>query len=173
LPVPGSHCDSLQGGTWSNVRLVSNFSGTLAGCFLIKHYGFTADEAIAWVRICRPGSVIGPQQVYLTKYEEECHAGLFLDELRPRPAPAPRQWHPNPRSPAQDPVEQTRGRTSLIRPARIDFPVKTRKSAETPLHVQGVCIGQFYPQPRKYRAGSLSRLQTSRSVLERDAMRHS
>ena len=35
---------------------------------MMKHYKFTAAEAIAWLRICRPGSVIGPQQHYM----EEC-----------------------------------------------------------------------------------------------------
>lgn len=35
---------------------------------MIKNYGFTADEAIGWIRICRPGSIIGPQQEYLQKY---------------------------------------------------------------------------------------------------------
>ena len=33
--------------------------------YMIKHYGFTAEEAIGYIRICRPGSVIGPQQKYL------------------------------------------------------------------------------------------------------------
>lgn len=40
-------------------------TGTLAGCHMMKKYGFTGDEAIGWLRICRPGSVIGPQQHYL------------------------------------------------------------------------------------------------------------
>ncbi|XP_059170917.1 dual specificity protein phosphatase CDC14A-like isoform X1 [Physella acuta] len=40
-------------------------TGTLIACYLIKHYRFTAAEAIAWCRICRPGSVIGPQQNFL------------------------------------------------------------------------------------------------------------
>ena len=31
----------------------------------MKHYKFTAAEAIAWIRICRPGSIIGPQQHYM------------------------------------------------------------------------------------------------------------
>jgi len=34
----------------------------------MKHYKFTAAEAIAWIRICRPGSVIGPQQEFLVQY---------------------------------------------------------------------------------------------------------
>ncbi|KAG7218880.1 hypothetical protein INR49_019466 [Caranx melampygus] len=40
-------------------------TGTLIGCYLMKHYRFTAGEAMAWIRICRPGSVIGPQQNFL------------------------------------------------------------------------------------------------------------
>lgn len=40
-------------------------TGTLIACFLMKHYKFTAAESIAWVRVCRPGSVIGPQQNFL------------------------------------------------------------------------------------------------------------
>lgn len=31
----------------------------------MKHYRMTAAEAIAWIRINRPGSVIGPQQHFL------------------------------------------------------------------------------------------------------------
>ncbi|XP_071328977.1 dual specificity protein phosphatase CDC14AB isoform X2 [Trachinotus anak] len=49
-------------------------TGTLIGCYLMKHYRFTAGETIAWIRICRPGSVIGPQQNFL----EEKQAALWL-----------------------------------------------------------------------------------------------
>ncbi|CAH2097738.1 unnamed protein product [Euphydryas editha] len=44
-------------------------TGSLIGCYLIKHYRMTAHEAIAWMRICRPGSVIGHQQGWLEKLE--------------------------------------------------------------------------------------------------------
>jgi cell division cycle 14 len=47
-------------------------TGTLIGCHLIKRFGFTGDEAIGWLRICRPGSVIGPQQTYLVDYAGSC-----------------------------------------------------------------------------------------------------
>lgn len=40
-------------------------TGTLIGCYLMKHYKFSAAEAISWIRIARPGSVIGQQQNYL------------------------------------------------------------------------------------------------------------
>jgi len=42
-------------------------TGTLIACFIMKHYKFTAAEAIAWIRICRPGSIIGPQQEFLVE----------------------------------------------------------------------------------------------------------
>lgn len=40
-------------------------TGTLIGCYMMKHYRLTAAEAIAWIRICRPGSIIGPQQNFV------------------------------------------------------------------------------------------------------------
>ena len=40
-------------------------TGTLIALYMMKHYKFTAAESIAWIRICRPGSVIGPQQNFL------------------------------------------------------------------------------------------------------------
>ena len=43
-------------------------TGTLIGAYMMKHYKFTAAEVIAWLRICRPGSVIGPQQHYMEEY---------------------------------------------------------------------------------------------------------
>jgi len=46
-------------------------TGTLIACYMMKHYKCTADEAIAWLRICRPGSVIGPQQDYVIQYQEK------------------------------------------------------------------------------------------------------
>ena len=36
----------------------------------MKHFGFTAREALAYIRICRPGSVIGPQQHFLCEMEQ-------------------------------------------------------------------------------------------------------
>ncbi|XP_075985462.1 uncharacterized protein LOC142982704 isoform X5 [Anticarsia gemmatalis] len=44
-------------------------TGSLIGCYLIKHYKMTSHEAIGWMRICRPGSVIGHQQGWLEQLE--------------------------------------------------------------------------------------------------------
>lgn len=45
-------------------------TGTMIGAYLMKHYRLTAAEAIGWMRICRPGMVIGPQQQYLENIEQ-------------------------------------------------------------------------------------------------------
>mmetsp|Transcript_12420 Transcript_12420/g.15728 ORF Transcript_12420/g.15728 Transcript_12420/m.15728 type:complete len:109 (+) Transcript_12420:511-837(+) len=37
----------------------------------MKHYKFTAKEVIGWMRICRPGMVIGPQQHFLQDLEQK------------------------------------------------------------------------------------------------------
>ena len=55
----------------------------------MQHHNFTADEAMGWLRVARPGSVIGPQQQYLRDNEARMHAlgkqglpgmGLRIDE---------------------------------------------------------------------------------------------
>ncbi|XP_037088137.1 dual specificity protein phosphatase CDC14A-like, partial [Pollicipes pollicipes] len=42
-------------------------TGSLIGCYIMKHYRLTAPETIAWLRICRPGSIIGHQQHWLVE----------------------------------------------------------------------------------------------------------
>ncbi|CAG9863305.1 unnamed protein product [Phyllotreta striolata] len=54
----GVHCKAGLGRT-----------GSLIGAYIVKHYMMTAREAIAWMRLCRPGSVIGQQQKWLEKLE--------------------------------------------------------------------------------------------------------
>ena len=46
-------------------------TGTCIGAYLMKHYRFSAREVIGWMRVCRPGTVIGPQQ-------------QFMEEIQPR-----------------------------------------------------------------------------------------
>jgi len=40
-------------------------TGTLIALYLMRNYQFTASEIIGWLRVCRPGSVIGIQQHFL------------------------------------------------------------------------------------------------------------
>eukprot|EP00531_Pseudo-nitzschia_arenysensis_P018411 CAMPEP_0116155114 /NCGR_PEP_ID=MMETSP0329-20121206/22138_1 /TAXON_ID=697910 /ORGANISM="Pseudo-nitzschia arenysensis, Strain B593" /LENGTH=607 /DNA_ID=CAMNT_0003652133 /DNA_START=409 /DNA_END=2230 /DNA_ORIENTATION=- len=44
-------------------------TGTCVGAYIMKHYRMTAKEVIGWMRICRPGMVIGPQQQFLEKIQ--------------------------------------------------------------------------------------------------------
>lgn len=40
-------------------------TGTLIAAYAIKHYHFHAPDFIGWIRLCRPGSILGPQQYFL------------------------------------------------------------------------------------------------------------
>ena len=44
-------------------------TGTLIALYMMKHHGFSAREAMGWLRIVRPGSVIGEQQAFLCARE--------------------------------------------------------------------------------------------------------
>jgi len=40
-------------------------TGSLIACYAMKHYKFSAADFIGWIRIARPGSILGPQQHFL------------------------------------------------------------------------------------------------------------
>ena len=40
-------------------------TGSLIAAYAMKHYKFPAEAFIGYIRICRPGSVLGPQQQFL------------------------------------------------------------------------------------------------------------
>ncbi|XP_078252266.1 dual specificity protein phosphatase CDC14C-like isoform X1 [Rhinoraja longicauda] len=66
-------CENAEGVIAVHCKAGLGRTGTLIACYIMKHYRLTAAEAIAWIRICRPGSVIGPQQHFL----EEKRASLW------------------------------------------------------------------------------------------------
>ncbi|VVC29679.1 Protein-tyrosine phosphatase-like,Dual specificity/tyrosine protein phosphatase, N- [Cinara cedri] len=44
-------------------------TGTMIAAYLIQHYRMTAHESVAWMRMCRPGSIAGSQQSFLVDNE--------------------------------------------------------------------------------------------------------
>ncbi|GAA5978918.1 hypothetical protein JCM11641_000094 [Rhodosporidiobolus odoratus] len=57
-------------------------TGTLIGAYLIYKHGFTADEAIGFMRLMRPGSCVGPQQHFLYENQLEWVRWAARDQLR-------------------------------------------------------------------------------------------
>jgi cell division cycle 14 len=49
-------------------------TGTLIALYMMKHLRFSAREAMGWLRVMRPGSVIGEQQHYLCEVERGVQA---------------------------------------------------------------------------------------------------
>ena len=55
-------CETEKGAIAVHCKAGLGRTGTNIAAYMIKHYGYTAKESVAWCRICRPGSVVGPQQ---------------------------------------------------------------------------------------------------------------
>jgi cell division cycle 14 len=68
-------------------------TGTLACMWMVAEHGLGARAAVGWARLCRPGSVIGPQQQFLTDFERTVRAGTSSPSASPRrdapPLPSP------------------------------------------------------------------------------------
>ncbi|NP_001084450.1 cell division cycle 14A L homeolog [Xenopus laevis] len=67
-------CENTDGAIAVHCKAGLGRTGTLIACYIMKHYRFTHSETIAWIRTCRPGSIIGPQQHFL----EEKQTWLWL-----------------------------------------------------------------------------------------------
>ena len=50
-------------------------TGTLIAFYLMHRFGWTSRHAIAWVRMCRPGSIIASQQTYLARMRNKVMVG--------------------------------------------------------------------------------------------------
>jgi cell division cycle 14 len=126
---------------------------------LIKNCGFTASEAIAWIRLCRPGSVIGPQQHFLVKYFQTQHPAVM--QGRPLQPKKPILSIPN-GGQKRDPP-RTAGRVVRSGTAREkdDQPMTSSrmKMDDRQLQIQAMGITPQVPQPRK-----LQRAQNSRKT---------
>jgi len=62
-------CENAKGVLAVHCKAGLGRTGSCIGCYMMKHYAWTAAQVIAWLRICRPGSVIGPQQQFLEQQQ--------------------------------------------------------------------------------------------------------
>eukprot|EP00281_Chroomonas_sp_CCMP1168_P021964 CAMPEP_0206228476 /NCGR_PEP_ID=MMETSP0047_2-20121206/9189_1 /ASSEMBLY_ACC=CAM_ASM_000192 /TAXON_ID=195065 /ORGANISM="Chroomonas mesostigmatica_cf, Strain CCMP1168" /LENGTH=389 /DNA_ID=CAMNT_0053651721 /DNA_START=166 /DNA_END=1335 /DNA_ORIENTATION=+ len=67
-------CEAEEGAVAVHCAAGLGRTGTLIAACLIRRHGWGAAEAIGWLRVVRPGSVIGPQQRWLHAFEEGCSA---------------------------------------------------------------------------------------------------
>ncbi|XP_077376851.1 dual specificity protein phosphatase CDC14B isoform X4 [Festucalex cinctus] len=67
-------CENAEGAIAVHCKAGLGRTGTLIGCYMMKHYCMTAAEVIAWIRICRPGSIIGPQQNFVEEKQNSLWA---------------------------------------------------------------------------------------------------
>nr|KAF6412924.1 cell division cycle 14A [Molossus molossus] len=81
-------CENTDGAIAVHCKAGLGRTGTLIACYVMKHYRFTHAEIISWVRICRPGSIIGPQQHFLEEKQASLwvQGDIFRSKLKNRPS---------------------------------------------------------------------------------------
>mmetsp|Transcript_13353 Transcript_13353/g.35846 ORF Transcript_13353/g.35846 Transcript_13353/m.35846 type:complete len:469 (+) Transcript_13353:77-1483(+) len=75
-------CENEPGAIGVHCKAGLGRTGTLIGLYAMKHFRFPARAFIGWNRICRPGSILGPQQQYLCDMEVDMfQAGAVMGKI--------------------------------------------------------------------------------------------
>ena len=135
-------------------------NGTLAALYLMRRHGFGARAAIAWVRICRPGSVLAEQHAFLCRLEA---AAAAVSGAPPEPEPPKARL----RAPAHPCVGAPRAVAVPMLPALgggCDAPAARIRVVAVPAHAGGGAAGRAggpccaAEAPRATRRGASARV---------------
>ena len=64
-------CEKEKGAIAVHCKAGLGRTGSLIALYIMKHVGFPPADFIGWIRIARPGSILGPQQQYLCNMDEK------------------------------------------------------------------------------------------------------
>ncbi|CAD7922436.1 unnamed protein product [Amoebophrya sp. A25] len=109
--------ETEKGGVAVHCKAGLGRTGTLIGAYVMKHYKVPARVFIAWNRLARPGSVLGPQQQFLCDIEPLMFSlPSHLPEVMAfRPGPGhPIRVNPNPALQAAIANNPSVSRTSVV-----------------------------------------------------------
>jgi cell division cycle 14 len=142
-------------------------TGTLAGCHLIKNFGFSASEAIGWIRLCRPGSVIGPQQQYLARYFQSLHRDVPQPLKSHGFGKGTKQPHLAIPSGKDAPRVSNTGKKAFSSQDTRTAPAsRARENEANALQIKAVGIVPQVPQPRKLQRAQHNSRRTPRKFPE-------
>jgi hypothetical protein len=123
-------CEETPGAVAVHCKAGLGRTGTCIAAYLMKHHRLTAEEIIGWMRIARPGSVIGPQQHYL----KEIQARMWRDGELHRSKPSAGLTLPNVVSAAVETSSGERSRpgsSSSSSPSSARLAVASRTTSST------------------------------------------
>ncbi|KAL2610233.1 hypothetical protein R1flu_028806 [Riccia fluitans] len=129
-------------------------TGVLIGCYIMKHYRFTCTEVLGYLRMVRPGSVIGPQQHYLRDMQRRLwRAGDIMRQQQAQSNANSREYMPTSSHDGAPPP-------SLLS----DQPAKTSASAAT-AHTSAAGAQSWTSSKNRF---SNSRTYSTNPVVKRD-----
>jgi len=139
-------------------------TGVLIACYLMKHFRLTAHEVIAWLRLTRPGSVIGPQQHFLVDLESRLwHMGEIYRRQHGGPPPGGPIMLPTELWPAVEAPQESnlsKAPLAVLHMAEDDFVAGARGNssaiAQRPSSISSMSA-RTGPPPREIRQSGLSK----------------